>query len=675
MSQEPIDDDAVAGAGVRAVLRIDVFRRFWLALGVASLADWMGLLALTAFANAVAGGDDSSQNFAIASVLFVRVAPALVIAPFGGYIADRVDRRSTLVVGLVLRGIIFATIPLVGTLWWLLVATVLVEAVNAVWMPTKDAMVPTLVPRRMLEDGNRLNLATTYGSALPAAVLFVALTAVTKAVDAAADGYDTRTVDPTLYAVAAAFVVGGLICLTMRGMPRGSAVPLAEQAGVWRTIADGWSYVARTPLVRGLVIGIVGAFAAGGVVIGLGRVFVSDLGAGDPGYGVLFGSVFLGLGLGMWRGPRVVQQVSRRRLFGLSLVSAGVFMVFVAVVGHMAVVAVLVVGVGFSAGIAWITGYTLLGLEVADDVRGRAFAFVQSLVRLALALVLAAAPLVAGLIGTHQILVTENVTLAYSGTQLTFLLAATAAIVFGIVAFRHMNDRPGVSLFSEITGDPAPSAGSYADEGVFVALEGGEGAGKSTQATRIRDRLTSDGYDVLLTHEPGDTRVGSALRQILLDPATGELSARTEMLLYAADKSEHVDTVVRPALAAGKVVVTDRYVDSTLAYQGAGRALSRDEVEPVARWATGELRPHLTVLLDVAPEVGLARFDGHDRLEAEPREFHARVRASFLELAAADPEHYLVLDADRSPDEIEAAIRKRLAPMLSGAVRTTRSRS
>src|SRR5699024_8923327 len=286
-----------------------------------------------------------------------------------------------------------------------------------------------------------------------------------------------------------AFVGGGVVFLGMRGMPRGSAVPVAEQAGVWRTIIEGWSYVTRTPLVRGLVIGIVGAFGAGGVVIGLGRVFVTDLGAGDPGFGVLFGAVFLGLGLGMWRGPQIVQQVSRRRLFGLALISAGVFMLLVAVVGQMVVVAVLVVGLGFSAGVAWISGYTILGLEVADNVRGRTFAFVQSLVRLCLALVLAAAPLVAGLIGTHRLVLTEDITLSYSGTQITFVLAAAAAIVFGVVAFRHMNDRPGVSLFAEVTGNAAPDA-DYPGSGVFIALEGGEGAGKSTQAERLADRVT-----------------------------------------------------------------------------------------------------------------------------------------------------------------------------------------
>ena len=148
---------------------------------------------------------------------------------------------------------------------------------------------------------------------------------------------------------------------------------------------------------------------------------------------------------------------------------------------------------------------------------------------------------------------------------------------------------------------------------------------------------------------------------------TGELADRTEALLYAADKSEHIHAVVRPALERGEVVVTDRYVDSTLAYQGAGRSLDAAELEWVARWATEDLRPHLTVLLDLDPTQGLTRFAGRDRIEGESIEFHQRVRAEFLRLAAADPDHYLVLDARDPAEEIAEAVHGRLAPLL-GAV-------
>ena len=228
----------------------------------------------------------------------------------------------------------------------------------------------------------------------------------------------------------------------------------------------------------------------------------------------------------------------------------------------------------------------------------------------------------------------------------------------------------GNSLMADLRHAFTDSAGVYAATGCFVAFEGGEGAGKSTQSRLLRDHLLTEGYDVVATHEPGDTAVGQQLRRIVLDPATGRISHRTEALLYAADKAEHVDRVVAPALARRAVVLTDRYVDSTLAYQGAGRDLPDRELERVARWATGDLRPHLTVLLDLPPQQGLTRFEGRDRIEGESAEFHERVREMFLQLAGGAPEHYLVIDARLPVAEIAGAILARLRPLLGQATRT-----
>ena len=207
--------------------------------------------------------------------------------------------------------------------------------------------------------------------------------------------------------------------------------------------------------------------------------------------------------------------------------------------------------------------------------------------------------------------------------------------------------------------------GAYAETGLFVCFEGGEGAGKSTQSRLLRQRLETAGRTVLLTREPGGTPVGAEVRRIVLDPATGALADRTEALLYAADKAEHVESVVLPALARDEVVVTDRYVDSTLAYQGAGRSLDPAELEEVARWATGDLRPHLTVLLDLEPSRGLVRFAERDRIEGESLEFHERVRAAFVALAEADPEHYLVLDARAEVAAIADQVWARVEGLLS----------
>ena len=663
------DSIAAPAHSLTAVLRLRAFRRLWFGLGLSSLGDWLGLLALTAMASELAGSGYASRNFAIAGVLFLRVLPAIVIGPLAGYVVDRLDRRTTLIVGDVLRFGLFASIPLVNTLTWVFVATVLIEAVSLVWLPAKDATVPNLVPSDRLEAANQLSMATTYGSALPAAGLFTLLTASAQGLASLLSWAWATPATLALYFNAGSFLVSAVIIWTLQEIPRGSAVAAADQTNIWRTIADGWSYVRATPLVRGLVGGIVGAFAAGGVVIGLARVYVGDLGAGDPGYGILFGSVFLGLSIGMWFGPRLLAGFSRRRLFGLSLTLAGILLTGVALIQNFVLVCLLVVALGASAGTAWITGYTLLGMQVPDELRGRTFASVQSLIRLTLALVLAAAPFLAGIIGTHELRLGGQVALQYNGAAFTFLIAGVLATLVGVASYRQMDDRRGTPLIGDLRRSILGKSGLYPASGVLLAFEGGDGAGKSTQARLLAEGLRADGHEVVLTHEPGDSPVGRRLRDLLLDPQTGGLSPRTETLLYGADKAEHLHRVVLPALARGAIVVTDRYVDSTLAYQGAGRDLLVDDVERVARWATGDLRPHLTVLLDLPPDIGRSRFDLADRLEAEPASFHERIRSAFLALAAADADHYLVLDARQPPPVLAAQIRSKVEPLLALAGR------
>jgi dTMP kinase len=652
----------------RGVLSIPSFRRLWIGLGLSSLGDWLGLLALTAMASALADKTYADQNFAIAGVLFLRVLPAVILGPIAGYIADRLDRRWTLIVGDILRGVVFISIPIVNTLAWVLIATVIIEAVSLVWLPAKDATIPNLVPKDKLEAANQISIATTYGSALPAAGLFIVLSLSTNALNSSL-GWLDNPVTLSLYLNAASFIVSGLVIATLHDIPRGPAIAAEDRQGIVAVIHDGWSYVAHTPLIRGLVIGITGAFAAGGVVIGLARVYVADLGGGDPGYGLLFAAVFAGLALGMWKGTRFLSAMSRPRLFGFALTCSGVVLAAIALIANLAVVTFLAIALGFVAGTAWITGYTLLGLEVEDSVRGRTFAFVQTMIRLALALVLAAAPFIAGLIGQHRWRINDDAVLDYNGAAITMFGSAVVMVAVGLYSYHHMNDRPGTTIRSELRKSLMPDNAVYSPRGVFVAFEGGEGAGKSTQARLLESWLTTQGYAVVLTHEPGDSKVGQQLRQILLSPETGALDHRAEALLYAADKAEHVEKLVKPALREGKVVITDRYVDSTLAYQGAGRDLVPSDVERIARWATSELRPHLTVLLDVEPELGLGRFETPDRIEAESTAFHERVRASFLELAKADPEHYLVIDGRLDAEAIALAVRERLAGTLSLAER------
>ena len=203
--------------------------------------------------------------------------------------------------------------------------------------------------------------------------------------------------------------------------------------------------------------------------------------------------------------------------------------------------------------------------------------------------------------------------------------------------------------------------------GAFVVFEGGDGVGKSTQTRLLADWAATQGLTARVTFEPGDTVAGRMIRRIVLDPETGDLDPRAEALLYAADKAHHLHEVVRPALGRGELVICDRYVDSMLAYQGAGRVLDLAEVTEIARWATGGLSPDLTVLLDLAPEHAVGTIAEPDRVEGAGADFHERARALFLDLAAQAPERYLVLPARESVEWIAEQVRTRVGALLSEA--------
>jgi dTMP kinase len=251
-----------------------------------------------------------------------------------------------------------------------------------------------------------------------------------------------------------------------------------------------------------------------------------------------------------------------------------------------------------------------------------------------------------------------------------------------VQSYRQLDDRKGIPLlqdmFSAIRDEPLkhvpapPPEGQPArgPAGLFIAFEGGEGAGKTAQARLTAIWAREQGYDVVATHEPGATKIGMRLRALLLDTAQGGgMSAHTEALLYAADRAEHVAKVIDPALERGAVVITDRYTDSSLAYQGAGRGLPAAEIARLNSWATDGRAPDLTILLDVDPEIGLGRrASSADRLEAEPIDFHRRVRIGFLDLASAAPERYLVINANWPFDEIGQRIKDRIREILPDPV-------
>nr|WP_228498710.1 dTMP kinase [Plantibacter sp. VKM Ac-2876] len=202
---------------------------------------------------------------------------------------------------------------------------------------------------------------------------------------------------------------------------------------------------------------------------------------------------------------------------------------------------------------------------------------------------------------------------------------------------------------------------------MFITLEGGDGVGKSTQARLLSDWFEQQGRTVIRTREPGGSELGIEIREIVLHHR-GDISPRAEALLYAADRAHHIATVVRPALARGEVVLQDRYLDSSVAYQGSGRVLDAEQIRGISLWAAEDLLPDVTVLLDLDVAVARGRLDNankrFDRLEAEAQDFHIRVRESFLALAAAEPERFLVVDAALPPERLAADIQARIAPLL-----------
>jgi len=656
---------APAQSQSRSVLAIPAFRKLWRAMAFSSFGDWLGLLASTALAQQLAGGDYAKANFAIAGVFIVRLLPAVILGPFAGVIADRFDRRKLMVTCDFLRFALYLSIPIVGNYFWLYTATILVEIVTLFWSPAKEASVPNLVPKTKLESANQVSLLASYGTAPIAALIFSILALFSGAVNSIlGNTTPASAADIALYINAISFAFCGYTVWRLKEMPAGPGVN-SKQLSFGRSLIDGFAFIKDSKVIRGLIFGMIGAFFAAGAVIGLARTFVDDLKAGEAAYGVLFGSVFLGLALGISFGPRVFAQFTRRRLFGVSLAISGLLLVTLSLVLNLVLAIFITIILGIFSGITWVTGFTMIGMEVEDEVRGRTFAFVQSLIRVSLVLVLAVSPLIAAAIGEHTYSF-RTTSVTYNGAAFTMFFAGLIATLVGILSYRHMRDRPNVSLLSDLKSALRGELGAMTGmsiEGVFISFEGGEGSGKSTQTKLLKEWLEKNGEAVLLTREPGGTPLGNQLREILLDNKTGLISPRAEALMYAADRANHVFAKIRPALDKGEIVITDRYFDSSVAYQGAGRVLLPAEVARISRWATESLTPTLTIILDLPAEIGLARLDSTDRLESEPLAFHERVRQEYLNLANTDPERFMIVDASLAIEQIHEIIIERVGSL------------
>ncbi|MER7912952.1 dTMP kinase [Streptomyces sp. NPDC096068] len=422
----------------------------------------------------------------------------------------------------------------------------------------------------------------------------------------------------------------------------------------------------RTGILSLLVLAcatVAGAIAAAASVAVL---HAADLGGGPVTYALLILALSGATAVGIRTAGSVLPVLSRRRLLALAITVTGVALIAAGLVPDTATVLFLAVLAGYAAGVAANTGHVLVDQETEEPRRARTTEHLQAAARFAMGIGALAAPLLAAAIGPHRLASGSSV-LEHGGAAFTLALTGALLLPVAALVLAKTDDRAGVPLRRDLRdalrgSDPAQAP---SPTGFFIALEGGDGAGKSTQVQALADWIRAKGHEVVVTREPGATPIGKRLRSILLDVSSAGLSNRAEALLYAADRAEHVDSLVRPALERGAIVLSDRYIDSSVAYQGAGRDLSPTEIARISRWATDGLVPHLTVVLDVSPETARERFtEAPDRLESEPPEFHARVRAGFLALAAADPSRYLVVDAGQEPEAVTTVVRHRLDRML-----------
>ncbi|MGW7272175.1 dTMP kinase [Streptomyces sp. NPDC054864] len=698
----PAPDDALVAdsreRAVRALLRVPQLKRLWSAQLVGNVGDALALLVLVvlalqaAIAEAAFGGGYRGVAFAVTAVFGARVLAtllfgAVLLGPLSSITSPDgpLDRRWTMVVSDGLR----AGLLIVAPLWivWtpdnalamLLVTAFVIGVAERFWTVCRESAAPALLPAPPLEGATvrplpdhmdalrRLSLRTGFIALPIAAAALVAITLVGNLLGAGIDWFEVHQAGLASF-VAAGLFAASLSIVYFLELPA-TQTPRARSPleGLRRPRTGSGTDRGRTgaiPLLVAACAAIAGAVAAS---VAVAVLHAKDLDGGPVTYGLIVLALTGGTAVGIRTAPSLLPSLSRRRLLALAIALTGVALLAAGLVPDVTTVLLLLALAGVAAGIAAHTGHALLDQEVEDYRRARTTEHLQAVVRLFIALGALIAPVVAAAIGPHRF-VNGKFVFDHGGAAFTLMLVGALLLPVAALVLAKIDDRQGVPLRHDLRdalrGGDDPEQG-IAATGFFIALEGGDGAGKSTQAEALAEWIRAKGHEVVVTREPGATPVGKRLRSILLDVSSAGLSHRAEALLYAADRAEHVDTVVRPALERGAVVISDRYIDSSVAYQGAGRDLSPTEIARISRWATAGLVPHLTVLLDVSPEAARERFtEAPDRLESEPAEFHARVRSGFLTLAAADPGRYLVIDAAQEPEAVTTVARHRLDLML-----------
>ena len=689
-------------SSVRVLLRIPVFRRLWAAIAISSLGDWLGLLATTALAAYLTKHSSGlAQGAAVSGVLLIRLLPDLLFGPFAAALADKIDRRKIAVVGDTVAGLLYLSIAVSGQLTWLLIAQFLVEAVGLFTNPAKQAMLVNVVPRERLAVANQLNYVSIYGMVPVAAALFALLSTVAQffgaPVNHAAGGSTGFIVGPTSsLAIDIAltidactyFVVAGTVLFSRHLIP--SFVAERETGkSIFSLIREGVSFIRTNRVMRAIYIGILGAFGAGGLTAGVAQAYVSSLGAGNAGYGILFGSVFTGLAIGMLIGPKVLPTVPRRMVFTSSIGFAGLVLIVMSLLQDFLGASIAAAVMGLFAGVAWINGFTMIGHEVSDAMRGRVFGFVMSSVRLTLLATIAVGPLIAGAVGSHLVLV-GSFKWQLSGAAIVLAGGGVIAVLVSAYTSRQVGGAAG-GFVRRVMGHRRPE--NLIDEsdhpGVLLAVEGSDPVQVARYTAAIGSELTDQGFSVVNRNVAGHLP-GAGTDDVVL--VVHEVTdSQATALRAGADLAELVADRIRPDLDAGSVVLTNGFIDELVVRYGVQSAMGEERVLRIAQWAVGGLRPDLTVLVDspaVLTDAPAADDVEPDVPEAEPLGFVDTAAElaeadleetepgsepgvdpvhAFLDRASAAPERYLVVaPLPEASLDLSAEVVERIASALRG---------
>lgn len=629
-------------ASYKTLLKMKSFRRFFLAQLVSSLGDWIGVVAIAVLAQKIAGAPG------VGIVMTARVLPGFIVGPLAGVIADRWDRKRTMVTADVARAVMIFSLPLFPNLIYLVFASMVLESLTLVWGPAKDASLPHVVPAAQLAHANSLSLIGVYGPMPLGSIAYVGLTTLGIFLGgnvSVLEGLQGREEALALWVDSLTFAFSALMIWSLTIPTSRVREGRLDWSQVKRDLTEGISFVATHRKVRPLIVGIAFTFTAAGGVFSLGPSFVAEvLSAGERGFAFLIGFLGTGMIIGLLAVSVIAKRVQKDVLFSASLILLGGALIGLASMSSLEAAIPLASALGFFGGAAYSTGYSLMHENTADELRGRTFSAAYTVIRIGTLLGLGIFPFIASALGDHTLSV-GGLDLDIPGSRSTLWVAGLFVAGGGVLSVRAVKERWS-------TGEKP-----HRHRGFFVVFEGGEGAGKSTQMEAFVQWLRAQGDAVISTREPGGTEIGDRIRRILLDNASSGMNERAEALLYAADRAQHVAEVIRPALEDGKIVVSDRFVDSSLAYQGVARGLGLDDIYSISEWATGGMVPDLVFYMKVEHKVGLERVTGErDRIENESDDFHEKVGAAYLQIANRYPDRFVVLDATRTGSEVHQEV-------------------